>query len=233
MFFHAPECFGGLFDFNCTSMSKNIAELRQEYSAATLDINDTAADPIEQFAQWFEEALRVEVKEPNAFTLSTINAQGRPRARIVLLKGFDQNGFVFYTNYQSAKAEELLAYPFAAMTFFWYDLERQVRIEGKIEKVDTETSRAYFQSRPKTSQIGAWASPQSKVITDRAFLEAEMKRLSQEYANESVLPLPPHWGGYLIRPDLIEFWQGRRSRLHDRVRYQFDQGQWKKALLAP
>ena len=178
-------------------MIKNVADLRQEYTAATLDIADTAENPIDQFARWFEEALQAEVKEPNAFTLATINAAGRPRARVVLLKGFDHGGFVFYTNYSSAKAAELLAHPYAAMNFFWYDLERQVRIEGKIEKVSTETSREYFQSRPKTSQIGAWASPQSKVITDRAVLDAEMERLSQQYASEEVLPLPPHWGGYL------------------------------------
>ena len=214
-------------------MIKNVADLRQEYTAATLDIADTAENPIDQFARWFEEALQAEVKEPNAFTLATINAAGRPRARVVLLKGFDQDGFVFYTNYGSAKAAELLAQPYAAMNFFWYDLERQVRIEGKIEKVSTETSREYFQSRPKTSQIGAWASPQSKVITDRAVLDAEMERLSQQYASEEVLPLPPHWGGYLIRPDLIEFWQGRRSRLHDRVQYRLEHGQWVKELLAP
>lgn len=212
---------------------KNIADLRQEYSAATLDIADTAADPIEQFARWFKEALQAEVKEPNAFTLATINAEGRPRARIVLLKDFDQNGFVFYTNYNSAKAADLQARPYAAMNFFWHDLERQVRIEGKIEKVSTETSREYFQSRPKGSQIGAWASPQSQVIPTRSVLETAMERLSEQYANETVLPLPPHWGGYLIQPDLIEFWQGRRSRLHDRVRYRLVAGQWEKELLAP
>lgn len=214
-------------------MIKNVADLRQEYTAATLDIEDTYADPIHQFEHWFADAIRAEVKEPNAFTLATINAEGRPRARVVLLKGIDQNGFVFYTNYSSAKAAELQAHPYAAMNFFWYDLERQVRIEGKIEKVSVETSREYFQSRPKSSQIGAWVSPQSKVITDRAVLDAEMERLSQQYANEDVLPLPPHWGGYLIRPDLIEFWQGRRSRLHDRVQYRLEKGRWVKELLAP
>lgn len=212
---------------------KNIADLRQEYSAATLNIEDTAADPIEQFSRWFEEALQSEVKEPNAFTLATINAEGRPRARIVLLKDFDPEGFVFYTNYSSAKAEDLQAHPYAAMNFFWHDLERQVRIEGKIKKVSAETSRAYFQSRPKTSQIGAWASPQSQIIPNRAVLETAMERLSTEYVNETVLPLPPHWGGYVIQPDLVEFWQGRRSRLHDRVRYRLVEGNWKKELLAP
>ena len=224
---------GSVFNNNCFVMIKNVADLRQEYTAATLDIADTAANPIDQFEHWFADAIRAEVKEPNAFTLATINDEGRPRARVVLLKGFDKDGFVFYTNYSSAKAAELLAHPYAAMNFFWYDLERQVRIEGKIEKVSTETSREYFQSRPKSSQIGAWASPQSKVITDRTILDAEMERLSQQYASEDVLPLPPHWGGYLIRPDLIEFWQGRRSRLHDRVRYRLENGLWVKELLAP
>lgn len=214
-------------------MIKNVADLRQEYTAATLDIADTTANPIDQFERWFADAIRAEVKEPNAFTLATINAAGRPRARVVLLKGFDQEGFVFFTNYSSAKATELLVHPYAAMNFFWYDLERQVRIEGKIEKVSEETSREYFQSRPKGSQIGAWASPQSQVITDRAVLDAEMERLSEQYASDDVLPLPPHWGGYLVRPDLIEFWQGRRSRLHDRVQYCFRQGSWIKELLAP
>jgi len=214
-------------------MIKNIADLRQDYSAATLDIADTQANPIDQFAIWFEEAQKAEVKEPNAFTLSTINAQGRPRGRVVLLKGFDMEGFVFYTNYNSAKAQELLAHPYAAITFLWHDLERQVRIEGAIEKVSAALSEEYFQSRPRKSQIGAWASPQSTVITDRAVLETEMERLDQEYAASEILPRPLHWGGYLVRPDLIEFWQGRRSRLHDRVQYRLENGQWVKELLAP
>lgn len=214
-------------------MMKNIADLRQEYSSATLDIADTAASPLDQFSRWFEEALRAEIKEPNAFTLSTLSTQGYPRARIVLLKGFEQAGFVFYTNYNSAKAKEMALNPQVAMTFLWHDLERQVRVEGHVEKVSAETSRVYFQSRPKSSQIGAWASPQSQVIADRAVLEAEMARLAQEYAGVPVLPLPPHWGGYLIRPQRVEFWQGRRSRLHDRVQYRLEQGLWVKELLAP
>lgn len=212
---------------------KNIAELRQEYSAATLDIADTASEPITQFARWFDEALNAGLKEPNAFTLATINTSGRPRARVVLLKEFNPQGFVFYTNYLSAKAEDLQAHPFAAMNFFWQDLERQVRIEGTIEKVSVETSREYFQSRPKGSQIGAWASPQSQVISSREVLEKEMEKLSAQYSHEDVLPLPPHWGGYLIRPDLVEFWQGRQSRLHDRVRYRLVGGEWEKERLAP
>jgi pyridoxamine 5'-phosphate oxidase len=150
-----------------------------------------------------------------------------------LLKGFDYEGFVFYTNYSSAKAQELLAHPYAAITFLWHDLERQVRIEGAIEKVSAALSEEYFQSRPRKSQIGAWASPQSTVIADRSVLEAEMERLDQEYAGAEVLPRPLHWGGYLVRPDLIEFWQGRRSRLHDRVQYRLENGQWVKELLAP
>ena len=214
-------------------MIKNIAHLRQDYSAATLDIADTRPNPIDQFAHWFEEALNAEVKEPNAFTLATINTEGRPRARVVLLKGFDHEGFVFYTNYNSAKAQELLDHPYAALCFVWLELERQVRIEGRIEKVSAETSREYFQSRPKQSQIGAWASPQSTIITDRAILDAEMERLEQQYADEEVLPLPPHWGGYLVRPDLVEFWQGRRSRLHDRVQYRLEDVGWIRELLAP
>jgi pyridoxamine 5'-phosphate oxidase len=212
----------------------NIQDLREDYSKQSLDESDIVKNPFQQFKIWFEEAMKAEVLEPNAFTLATADLSGQPSARILLLKSFDEAGFVFYTNYNSRKAEQLAANPKAAMTFLWLELQRQVRIEGEVVKVSEETSTAYFKSRPKGSQIGAWASPQSQIIDDRSLLENNVQSLQEEYKDAEALPKPPHWGGYLLKPNFIEFWQGRPSRLHDRIAFQFDESQnWKINRLAP
>ncbi len=213
---------------------EQIEALRRDYRSRNLEKADLANHPIPQFQKWFAEALEANVPEPNALTLATCGANGRPAGRIVLLKGFDAEGFVFYTNYESHKAQELEENPYAAMVFCWLELERQVRISGKVEKISREASLAYYQSRPKGSQIGAWASPQSKVIGDRKVLEDKVEALQQEYAAADSLPIPPHWGGYLLRPDEVEFWQGRTSRLHDRFSFQLTEGgTWTVDRLAP
>ncbi len=214
-------------------MLLDIENLRQEYSAEKLDAGDVDPNPFQQFRRWFEEAMNARLPEPNAMTLATVSADGRPAARIVLLKGFDQEGFVFYTNYESRKGEEMHANPNVALVFLWLELQRQVRIEGVVEKVDPAESTRYFQSRPKGSQIGAWASPQSRVIDKREELEARVQELEKEYKQASELPRPPHWGGYLVRPRLIEFWQGRVSRLHDRIQYRKTNSGWLIERLAP
>ncbi len=210
-----------------------VQNLREDYRAKSLSIEEVAAHPAQQFDQWFVEAMKSEVREPNAMTLATSSAAGRPSARTLLLKGYDEKGFVFYTNYNSKKGKELEENPFAAMVFCWLDLERQIRIEGKIEKLSEEASDQYFQSRPKGSQIGAWASPQSEIITDRSLLENNVEALKKKYENADALPRPPHWGGYRLVPDVVEFWQGRSSRLHDRINYQLEGGEWKLERLAP
>jgi pyridoxamine 5'-phosphate oxidase len=211
-----------------------IDHLRMEYGEKPLEPADMLDDPFMQFADWLQEAINAEVLEPNAMTLATVGPTGRPSARIVLLKGFGHQGFVFYTNYLSRKGEELAQNPYAALVFFWGPLERQVRIEGSIEKTDRESSEIYFSSRPVSSQIGAAASPQSSVIPSRNILEHEMKALAHAFEKHGTVPCPEHWGGYRMVPDMFEFWQGRRSRLHDRIRYQLsDHGKWKKERLAP
>lgn len=202
--------------------SQHIANLRKDYAQASLDLPDVDANPIHQFERWFQEAIDAEVLEPNAMTLCTIDPDGRPSARIVLIKGIDQRGLTFFTNYLSRKGKALERHPQASVVFFWPELERQVRIEGRVEKVVAEESDEYFQSRPIKSKLGAWASPQSEVIPNREWLELRQKNLESTFPAESSVepPRPDHWGGYRLMPDRFEFWQGRRSRLHDRLYYQ-------------
>ena len=211
----------------------NIQTLRKEYTKEALDISIVHSSPIIQFKIWFEEALNAEVNETNAMVLSTISSENKPSARVVLLKGFDEAGFSFYTNYESKKGKELAQNPHACLTFFWPELERQVRIEGVIAKVSKKESDDYFAVRPKGSQIGAWASPQSAVIASRDILVQNQEALENKYAHKEV-ERPEHWGGYVLKPDLIEFWQGRHSRLHDRICYALQENSgWKIERLAP
>lgn len=212
---------------------KGMEELRKEYTRASLDVIDVNKDPLLQFDKWFKEALSAGVPEPNAFTLSTISEGGRPSARIVLLKGLVQRQFVFYTNYQSQKGQELDRNPACALTFFWPELERQVRIEGIATRVQESTSEQYFQSRPRASQVGAWASPQSSIIASRDILEEREREIEKKFEGLNLLPKPKQWGGFAITPIEIEFWQGRASRLHDRVVYYLTDEKWIIHRLAP
>jgi pyridoxamine 5'-phosphate oxidase len=211
----------------------SIAEIRKEYSRATLDQTEVNKNPIVQFEKWFDEAIKSKALEPNAMTLSTISDAGKPSARIVLLKGVESNRFLFYTNYQSQKGKELDTNPACALTFFWPELERQVRIEGVCTRVDEATSDTYFKSRPRGSQLGAWASPQSTLIKNRELLEARVKELEKRFEGKEILPKPKQWGGYAVEPLEIEFWQGRPSRLHDRIVYYKTDGNWTIHRLAP
>jgi pyridoxamine 5'-phosphate oxidase len=210
-----------------------LSDIRKNYTKSELLIENVDQDPIKQFDQWFNEAIESQVPEPNAMTLSTITAAGRPTSRIVLLKGIDQNKFLFFTNYQSSKGKELEQNPACALNFFWPELERQVRIEGIAERIEEIASTAYFQSRPRGSQIGAWASPQSSVIKDRETLEKRVAELEEKYKDAEVLPKPNQWGGFAVEAFQIEFWQGRSNRLHDRLVYILHDGAWQISRLAP
>lgn len=215
-------------------MDSSIADLRQNYTLAGLSETDVAADPIQQFQVWFQQALEANLLEPNAMTLATATSDGKPTARIVLLKGVSERGFVFYTNYESQKGQQLIANPYAALVFLWDKLERQVRIEGRVEQLQQQESEAYFHSRPRASQLGAWTSDQSRVIRDRDILEQKLTDLKAQYGEDITIPLPPHWGGFRVIPNHIEFWQGRPSRLHDRLVYDLQpDGSWQIQRLAP
>ncbi len=209
-----------------------VADLRREYTRAALNETDVDRDPIHQFGAWFEQALAVQIHEPNAMTLATVGADGRPSARIVLLKGFDAAGFVFHTNYDSRKGKELAALPFAALVFFWSELERQVRIEGKVERLPEADSDAYFMSRPLGSRLSAWASRQSEPVANRTTLEQELEDTAQRFQGRDV-PRPTFWGGLRLQPDAIEFWQGGANRLHDRLRYRPASAGWRIERLSP
>lgn len=210
----------------------SISDIRKEYMRESLSEGDVELNPFMQFTRWWREALGAEILEVNAMTLATANAAGKPSARIVLLKGYDDKGFVFFTNYQSRKGQEITQNDQATLLFFWKELERQVRIEGRIEKISDQENDEYFHSRPEGSRIGAWSSPQSKVIKDRTVIEENVRNYTEKFSGGSI-PRPEHWGGYRVIPELIEFWQGRPSRLHDRILYTSDQENWIIQRLAP
>ena len=209
----------------------DLASLRKSYEKAELDESSSAAEPWRQFSDWLQQAIAAKLPEPNAMTVATVGPDGRPSTRVVLIKGFDERGVVWYTNYDSRKGRELAGNPHAALQFHWVELERVVRIEGRVEKVSAEESDAYYRSRPLDSRLGAWASPQSQAIASRAVLVANAAKAAAQHGLNP--PRPPHWGGYRLLPDRWEFWQGRKSRLHDRLSYRLVEGQWLRERLAP
>ena len=211
---------------------RELGELRREYAVGGLDEADLLDDPIAMFRAWMHAAVVAGLHEPNAVVVSTATPAGVPSSRVVLLKGLDERGFVFFTNYESRKGAELLANPACALLFPWHDLERQVRVEGTARQLSREENDAYFATRPRGSQLGAWASPQSQVMTDRAALDARYAELAGRFGEDEV-PTPPHWGGFLVSPEVVEFWQGRRGRMHDRLRYRRTTDEWVTERLAP
>ena len=215
-------------------MQQSLSDMRRDYTRDGLCESQAPLDPFKLFRQWLSQAVETEQPpvEANAMTLATVDADGRPHCRVLLLKGLDEQGFTFFGNYESAKGEQLAARPFAAMTFFWPGLERQVRIEGRVERLSSEESAAYYQQRPLGSRLGAWASPQSQVVADRSALQQLVAVTEARFAGQEP-PCPPHWGGYRLLPDRLEFWQGRPSRLHDRLNYRLNDGQWLRERLAP
>lgn len=214
-----------------TTQTANPADLRNAYKLASLDESDVAASPLAQFDKWFKQALGCDLPEPNAMTLATCDTEARPSARVVLLKSYDERGFVFFTNYESHKAHDLTANNRAALLFFWPELERQIRVQGRVEKISAADSEDYFRARPLASRISAWASPQSQLLPSRTALEARVAAFEAEYGDNP--PRPLHWGGYRVAPQVMEFWQGRRNRLHDRIQYRLNNGAWKIERLAP
>ncbi|MBD1396124.1 pyridoxamine 5'-phosphate oxidase [Pontibacter sp. JH31] len=215
------------------SLQHDIASIRINYSRQALTEDSVSLDPLDQFKVWLNEAIVAQVLEPTALVLSTVSADCRPSARVVLLKEVSADGFVFFTNYESRKGQELAQRPYGSLTFFWAELERQVRIEGSINKVADEVSDTYFHSRPRGSQVGAWASPQSKVIDSREELELADQKYQNDFASLQVVPRPQHWGGYVLKAERIEFWQGRPNRLHDRILFELEGGNWSRKRLAP
>lgn len=215
-----------------SELNPQLAKLRSDYSKMELDENRINKNPILQFEQWLKEAIDTGVIEPNAMTLSTVNTEGKPSSRIVLLRDISDLGFIFYTNYNSRKGKEITENNFAALNFFWPQLERQVRVEGNLEKVSEAISDAYFNSRPHESKVGAWVSNQSEIIKNRKDLEDEFSKSAAQYSGKTV-PRPAHWGGYLLKPNTVEFWQGRPNRLHDRIQYILTENKWLISRLAP
>lgn len=212
--------------------TSGIQDLRREYSQNGLDEKEVDSSPFNQFKLWFDQALEADILEPNAMSLATVDFLSRPHNRIVLLKGFDEDGFTFFTNYESSKGEELVSHPYTSCCFFWKELERQVRIEGEVSKISKEESEAYFKSRPRMSQFGALASQQSVALPNRETLEQKFEELQKEYEDKEI-PMPEYWGGYKISPCYFEFWQGRESRLHDRISYTKEEGNWLIRRLSP
>jgi pyridoxamine 5'-phosphate oxidase len=214
-------------------MHQPIAAIRRDYKLQSLNEEDASSNPFDLFTKWWQEAVSSHIDEVNAMTLATADKTGKPHARIVLLKDYDSNGFVFFTNYNSNKGKDIDENPFASLVFFWKELERQIRIEGSITKIEASKSDTYFQSRPAGSRIGAWASPQSQTIENRKTIENNFLQFEEKFGCENI-PRPEHWGGYVVEPCVIEFWQGRSSRLHDRIRYtKHSDNQWEKERLAP